>query len=161
MAWRILRAARLFGVLLLGVALMASPPAGAGRADPAHTMPEQVAGLWTTEDGNGVIAIEPCGDALCGRIVGIVRQPGEPIPTDVHGASQCGLTIITEERPESDGTWLGHVTDPRTGTIYGAQIWLGHDGNLRLRGFLGIPLLGQTQTWHHFTGRLASGCALV
>jgi uncharacterized protein (DUF2147 family) len=33
------------------------------------------------------------------------------------------------------------------------------DGNLRLRGFLGIPLLGETQTRHRFTGRLTAAHA--
>jgi uncharacterized protein (DUF2147 family) len=149
------------GALLLAAALMPPLPAGAGRATVAPPQANQVAGMWLTEDGNGVIQIEPCGDAMCGRIVGIARAPGQPIPTDVHGMSQCGLTIITNERPENDGTWLGHVTDPRSGTVYGAQLWLGSDGNLRLRGFLGLPLLGQTQVWRPFTGHLAAGCMLA
>jgi uncharacterized protein (DUF2147 family) len=118
-------------------------------------------GAWTTENGHGVIAIDRCGDALCGRIVGIDRAPDEPIPTDVHGNSQCGLTIITNEKPDSDGSYLGQITDPRDGNTYQAKIWLGQDGNLRLRGFLGIPLLGSTQVWRPFTGHLAKECMLT
>ena len=72
-------------------------------------------GSWLTANGHGVVAIAQCGDALCGRIVGIDREPTEPMPTDVHGRSQCGLTIITNERPTGDGTWLGEITDPRDG----------------------------------------------
>jgi hypothetical protein len=56
-------------------------------------------GTWLTANGHGVVAIAQCGDALCGRIVGIDREPTEPMPTDVDGHSQCGLTIITNERP--------------------------------------------------------------
>jgi hypothetical protein len=52
-------------------------------------------GTWSTANGHGVVAIVQCGDALCGRIVGIDREPTEPMPTDVHGNPQCGLTIIT------------------------------------------------------------------
>lgn len=122
---------------------------------------DSVLGAWSTQDGHGVVTIERCGDALCGRIVGIDRAPGEPIPTDVHGASQCGMTIITKERPSGDGTWLGQVIDPRTGTTYGAKIWLDGAGNLRLRGFLGLPLFGQTVTWRPFTGHLAGACKLA
>jgi len=150
--------ARICGALLLGTAFAASVPAAARPATAAAALPEQVLGAWTTQDGHGVISIERCGDALCGRIVGILRPPGEPIPTDVHGASQCGLTIISNEHPTADGTWLGNVTDPRSGTTYGAQIWLDGSGNLRMRGFLGIPLLGQTQTWHPFTGHVTPTC---
>jgi uncharacterized protein (DUF2147 family) len=135
---------------LLGAALPARA-AGAGIAD-------GVVGKWYTEDGRGVIAIEPCGDALCGRIVGISRDANQPMPTDTHGNSQCGLTIIRNERPEGDGSWLGEVTDPRTGTTYGAKLWLDGRGNLRLRGFLGLPMLGATQTWRPFSGELTAAC---
>jgi len=118
-------------------------------------------GSWLTANGHGVVAIAQCGDALCGRIVGIDREPTEPMPTDVHGRSQCGLTIITNERPTGDGTWLGEITDPRDGSTYQAKLWLDEDGNLRLRGFIGIPLLGSTQKWRKFTGHLTAECALA
>jgi uncharacterized protein (DUF2147 family) len=117
-------------------------------------------GLWLTESGDGVIEVAPCGNALCGRIVGIGRAPGAPIPTDVQGRSQCGLTILKVEDPTPDGIWTGSVTDPRNGSTYGAQLWLDHAGQLHLRGYLGIPLLGQTQTWTRYPGRLSDGCRL-
>jgi uncharacterized protein (DUF2147 family) len=118
-------------------------------------------GTWSTENGHGVIAIEPCGDALCGRIVGIDRGPTEPMPTDVHGRPQCGLTIITNEKPDADGTWLGNVTDPRDGATYHAKLWVDARGDLHLRGYLGIPLLGSTQTWRKYTGHLTTECGLT
>jgi uncharacterized protein (DUF2147 family) len=152
--------ARACGALLLGVAFAISVTAATRAASAAAPLPDRLLGAWMTQDGHGVIAIERCGEALCGRIVGILRAPGEPLPTDVHGASQCGLTIISKERPATDGTWLGEVTDPRTGTTYGAQLWLDGAGNLRLRGFLGIPLLGRTQTWRPFAGQVTPACEL-
>jgi uncharacterized protein (DUF2147 family) len=130
-----------------------SPASGAPTNDPR--------GTWLTANGQGVVEIAPCGDALCGRIVGIVRGADEPMPTDVDGRPQCGLTIITDEKPEGDGTWLGHVIDPRDGGKYQAKIWLDDYGNLRLRGFIGIPALGATQTWRKFTGHLVSECRLA
>jgi uncharacterized protein (DUF2147 family) len=142
--------------------------AAAGRIGPAFAArpeqpphPNQVLGEWTTQDGNGVIAIEPCGQDLCGRIVGIRRAPGEPIPKDVSGASQCGLTIISKEKPDGNGNWVGEIRDPRDGSTYGAKIWVDEDGNLRLRGYLGVPLFGQTQTWRPFTGRLTPSCEMA
>ncbi len=118
-------------------------------------------GTWSTANGHGVVAIAQCGDVLCGRIVGIDRAPTEPMPTDVHGHSQCGLTIITDEKPAADGTWLGQITDPRDGSTYQAKLWLDGSGNLHLRGFIGIPLLGSTQIWHQFTGHLTAECGLA
>ncbi|MEA2779014.1 MAG: hypothetical protein QOK29_558 [Rhodospirillaceae bacterium] len=117
-------------------------------------------GYWLTESGDGVIEVAPCGNALCGRIVGIGRKPDEPIPRDVHGRSQCGLTIIEKEVPTSPGTWDGTVTDPRDGRTYGARLWVDKDDRLHVRGYLGIPLLGDTQTWTRYKGHLSEGCRL-
>jgi uncharacterized protein (DUF2147 family) len=119
------------------------------------------AGTWLTADTHGVIAITQCGDALCGRIVGIDREPREPMPTDVDGHSQCGLTIITGEMPAEDGTWLGQIIDPRNGSTYQAKLWVDEDGDLHLRGFIGIPLLGSTQIWRRYTGKLTAACGLA
>ena len=47
-------------------------------------------GTWLTANGHGVVAIAQCGDALCGRIVGIDREPTEPMPTDVEGIRSAG-----------------------------------------------------------------------
>jgi uncharacterized protein (DUF2147 family) len=118
-------------------------------------------GTWSTANGHGVVAIVPCGDALCGRIVGIDRKPTEPMPTDVHGRPQCGLTIITNQKQKTDGTWSGEITDPRDGSTYHASLWLDDGGNLHLRGYIGIPLLGATQIWRPYTGHLSGECALV
>jgi uncharacterized protein (DUF2147 family) len=79
----------------------------------------------------------------------------------VRGRSQCGLTIITHGKPEGDGTWLGQITDPRDGNTYQAKLWLDKDGNLNLRGYIGIPLFGSTQIWRPFTGRLTAECGLA
>ena len=148
---RILRSVALagaFGLLMLVV------PAGAS-APPAPL------GDWITANGHGVVQIALCGDALCGRIVGIERPPGAPMPTDAQGRPQCGLTILTNETPTPDGAWLGHITDPRDGSTYQAEIRVDGEGRLHLRGFVGIPLLGQTQIWHRFTGRLTPECGIA
>jgi uncharacterized protein (DUF2147 family) len=153
MSRRVRHSAQTAGAVALSIALAVSP-ALAARQD-------GVLGTWLTPDGHGVIAIERCGDALCGRIVGIDRAPGAPIPRDVHGASQCGLTILRKEKATGNGSWLGEVTDPRDGTTYGAKLWLDDTGNLRIRGFLGVPLLGKTQTWSPFNGHLTPACERV
>jgi len=150
---RIKLAVHAFSIAILCGAVEALSPRAAEQ--------DSALGIWSTEDGHGVIAIEQCGDSLCGRIVGILRAPGEPIPKDLHGVSQCGLTIITKEKPMGDGSWLGEVTDPRTGATYKAKLWVDGMGKLRLRGFLGSPLLGQTQTWNHFTGHLTDACEFL
>jgi uncharacterized protein (DUF2147 family) len=137
-------------ILALGLAL--SPSAALARSP---------VGIWSTANGHGVVSISPCGDALCGRIVGIDRAPTDPMPTDVSGRSQCGLTIIANERQAADGTYLGQITDPRDGQTYQAKLWLDESGALHLRGFILVPLLGSTQVWRPFTGHLTAECGLA
>jgi uncharacterized protein (DUF2147 family) len=112
-----------------------------------------------TPSHDAVIQFSKCGESLCGRIVGIVLSPGVPVPTDWEGKSQCGLTIV-QVTPSTDGSgneiWTGSITDPRNGSVYHARLRLGDPNDLLLRGYLGIPLLGQTQTWTKYSGSVAT-----
>jgi uncharacterized protein (DUF2147 family) len=144
------------GVILLFAAILIGPNA----IFPSMAMGASPLGEWLTANGHGVVQMSPCGDAFCGRIVGIDRKPAEPMPTDVNGSPQCGLTIITNQKPEAAGLWAGEITDPRDGGKYQARIWLDDRGDLHLRGFIGIPAFGATQIWHKFTGHLTSGCGM-
>jgi uncharacterized protein (DUF2147 family) len=126
--------------------------AAADAPDPA------ILGTWLTESGHGVIEIVRCENAVCGSIVGIDRTPDEPMPTDVTGRSQCGLTIISDVTQAADNAWYGKIVDPRDGAAYHAELWVDSEGRLNLRGYVGIPLLGSTQVWSRFTGRLTEDC---
>jgi uncharacterized protein (DUF2147 family) len=116
------------------------------------------AGLWWTKGREAVVAIGACGQALCGRLVGLPRQSWEPEPTDVHGRSQCGLAIIHGERPDAEGGWRGWISDPRTGASYRARLSIDSAGDLHVRGFLFVPLLGRSQIWTRFHGRVDATC---
>ena len=146
--------ARALGLLAVVALTLGSPPSAVAGAVSTPL------GNWSTEGGHGVIAIVPCGEALCGRIVGIDRRPDEPMPTDIQGRPQCELTIIRNEVPTAEGRWQGEVTNPRDGQTYRAQMWLDDAGRLNLRGYIGIPLLGSTQIWNRYTGRLSDGCRI-
>jgi uncharacterized protein (DUF2147 family) len=126
--------------------------AAADAPDPA------ILGTWLTESGHGVIEIVRCENAVCGSIVGIDRTPDEPMPTDVTGRSQCGLTIISDVTQAANNAWYGKIVDPRDGATYHAELWVDSEARLNLRGYVGIPLLGSTQVWSRFTGRLAEDC---
>ena len=108
--------------------------------------------LWLTPDRGGVVRIETCGPALCGRIVGVSWKGGEMPPKDVNGQPQCEDLLLTGLMPEEDGRLHGHVRNPEDGRVYGAEVWLAGDGDMRLRGYLGLPILGNTQHWTHYAG---------
>jgi uncharacterized protein (DUF2147 family) len=129
--------------------------AQSSRAAPAVT------GLWLTETRDGVIAISPCGDDLCAHIVGVVLDhPNDKMPVDNRGVTQCHLPLITDARQVRSNLWKGHITDPRNGDHFGVEFHLDPHGSLALRGFLGLPLLGHTQTWTRYTGTVPANCRL-
>lgn len=125
-------------------------------------VPASPIGRWLTQDGSGIIDIEPCGGAsLCGRIVGVtLDHPGDPLPTDYQGHPQCMLTIVRDMLPDGASGWQGRIEDPRDGTNYDATMRVDEQHRLRLRGFIGIPLFGQTQIWTPYTGPVPADCRI-
>ena len=147
-------------LLVLSLALPAwGAPSPAGQF--LQTTPT-ASGRWITAGHSAVVQIAPCGADLCGRIVGMVLAPGEPVPRDWQGQSQCGLTIIqTAPDAGSGGTsWTGSILDPRDGSVYHAHITLSA-GELKLRGYVGLPIFGQTQTWMSYGGHPGPDCRLT
>ena len=61
-------------------------------------------------------------------------------------------------QPEQ-GEWQGHILDPDSGKRYNARVWIDAAGRLNLRGYRGIPLLGETQVWTMFYGNVAADCS--
>ena len=118
-------------------------------------------GRWLTQDKEAVIAIEPCGSLLCGRIVGItLDHPDDPLPTDNEGHSQCGLTIIRGGVPDGEQGWSLRITDPRNGKVYRATMRLDEQRRLRVRGYIGVPLLGHTEVWTPFHAMIGENCRM-
>jgi uncharacterized protein (DUF2147 family) len=118
-------------------------------------------GRWMTANHNAVVEISPCGQDICGRIVGMALNPGDPIPKDWRGKSQCGMTIF-RTAPDTPGgsSWTGTILDPRDGDTYHAKITGGKGGQIKLRGYLGLSIFGQTQTWTAYTGKITQDCRL-
>jgi uncharacterized protein (DUF2147 family) len=117
----------------------------------------EVSGLWMTEDGEGAVEIEPCGEARCGHIVWL-KEPfdaaGQPI-RDVNNPSPserqrplCGAEIISGLRPQDDGSWDdGSIYDPEEGKSYSLMIKADGNDRLKLRGYIGIRAAGETVIW--------------
>ncbi len=106
-------------------------------------------GTWLVEEKDGIFSIAPCpSDAsrLCGWLVGMDYTEAEP-EKDVWGRSECGLEIISNMKRRKNGQWHGTILDPRSGRTYQAIMWQGKGDTLKLRGYVGLSLFGETQTW--------------
>ncbi len=149
---------------LLVLCLLLSPGAIAADTGPSMSgnwvlSSPNPTGRWVTPKHDAVIQIAPCGQDLCGQIVGMVLGPEDPVPRDWAGATQCHLTII-RTGPAVAGVWSGSVIDPRDGSTYHAQITLDQEHHLKLRGYIGLPIFGRTQTWSAYDGAVATNCRL-
>lgn len=113
-----------------------------------------VTGDWRDPNGS-IIRIGSCGSKVCLWIVS--PRPAAP-PTDIHnpqpserGRPLCGLKIgsgFTLRGP--DHAAGGALYDPKSGkTYHGAMAAEG--SKLDLRGYVGIPLFGESQTWTRMT----------
>jgi uncharacterized protein (DUF2147 family) len=114
-------------------------------------------GVWYAEGGAARVAIEPCGSELCGRVVWLrspfdedgcdLRDGHNPDPA-LRGRKVEGLEVLRGLTPLGDGTWgNGRIYDPASGNTYTCRLALDGDDRVRLRGYVGIPLLGRTTTW--------------
>jgi uncharacterized protein (DUF2147 family) len=115
------------------------------------------AGLWQPLDSSGkplgLIRIFEADGLYYGRI-----EPSSPSDDRSARCTRCtgqrhdqpiiGLVLMRHLRPENGEYVGGDILDPDTGRIYGCTLRLTHGGHeLVMRGFLGISLLGRSQTW--------------
>jgi uncharacterized protein (DUF2147 family) len=120
------------------------------------------AGLWEKLDSSGQpeaeFQIMDCNGLYQGKIVKIFPRPGEEDPstfrcTECEGeqkdAPVVGLTLVKGMRREGLDYRDGTILDPRDGSTYSALMELSPDGQtLTIRGYLGIPILGQSEVLH-------------
>lgn len=109
-------------------------------ATAAHAAgPDDAKGLWMTAEKDAVIQFAPCADAataLCGRIVWD-KDAGTPKDT-------CGVQIARLERYDSDAWRDGWVYDPRSTKKYKGIVRI-KSGELHIRAFVGVEILGETE----------------
>jgi uncharacterized protein (DUF2147 family) len=126
-----------------------------------------VMGVWLTASGVAQVQIGPCADpaggALCGFIVGLInpkRPDGQVVApeaaTDYRNADptlrsrkMIGMPLIWGFKKTAEPNVFedGHIYNGENGKTYNANISLQPDGTLRLRGYVGSPMFGETQVW--------------
>lgn len=138
-----------FAYVLAGLALV-SPQAAMAAAG-------SVEGLWLTENKRSVIEVKQCGNFMCGNVHWIIEggmQFDEKNPDAARRSTpMCGLQIISGLKNDDDSgverdEWEdGKIYKADEGDTYDADIELRDDGTLKVEGYMGISLLGKSQTW--------------
>jgi uncharacterized protein (DUF2147 family) len=112
-------------------------------------------GLWKNEDAT--FAIFENQGKLSGKIIAL-REPLSPEgkdKTDIHnpdptkrGRPIIGLVFMSGFTRKSDGRWEnGTIYDPKSGITYSCFMELDGPEWIKVRGFIGISLLGRTDVW--------------
>jgi uncharacterized protein (DUF2147 family) len=115
-------------------------------------------GYWTTIDDDGktpssVVQIYARGKKLYGKIVQLIKpREKDPVCTECDGARKnqriLGMEILRDFEEDDDEWSGGYILDPRNGTEYKCYLELQDGGKrLKVRGYVGIALLGRTQYW--------------
>lgn len=60
-----------------------------------------------------------------------------------------GLNFLTGFKANGKNKWTdGKLVDPESGKVYSGKLTLSDNGqSLELRGYVGVPIFGRTQTW--------------
>jgi len=138
---------KLFAALLL---------AGVGAAW-AQATP---AGLWKTIDDKtkaekSLVRISDSGGIFTGKVEKILSDKPDAKCVECTDARKDqpvqGMTILRDIKPDAGdkNTWVGgDILDPNDGKVYKVLLKLVDGGKkLDVRGYIGTPLLGRTQTW--------------
>jgi uncharacterized protein (DUF2147 family) len=132
--------------LLLALALAPAPPAPAAAS-------ASLLGNWITPD-KSIVEVYSCDRAICMRIAHVEATVGQSFDGLNPDASKrdrrlCGLEIgsgfAAKDAAHAEG---GKLYDPHSGNTYSGTLVLSDDSTLRLRGYMGISLLGRTEVWH-------------
>jgi len=127
-------------------------------AGPPSADAQQVLGVWTPEERDSEIEIALCDDGkICGRIISLTEPLNEEgtekldinnRDESLRGRTIIGLELLTGFAVEGDTKWTGgRIYNPRDGKTYKSTLTQTKDGTLKVRGYVGIPALGQTQVW--------------
>jgi uncharacterized protein (DUF2147 family) len=138
----------LLQLLLVVLLLTQIKPAAAAESSSAI-------GLWQNADATFEIYDEQ--GTLSGKIVSLreERTAEGMTKTDIHNPdpskrtrSIVGLVMMCGFVKKSDMHWEnGTIYDPRNGSKYSCTLDLDGPDRIKVRGFIGISLLGKTEAW--------------
>ena len=117
-------------------------------------------GLWKNEDATFEIFEN---DGKLGARVVALREPTTPEgkeKTDIHNPDPSkrdrpilGLVFMSGFVKRSDVRWEnGTIYDPKSGNTYSCFMELDGPDKIKVRGFIGISLIGRTDIWTRARG---------
>jgi uncharacterized protein (DUF2147 family) len=122
----------------------------------AQTTKSAIVGTWLNQDKAAKIEIYEQGGKLFGKIVWL-KEPNENGKPKMdnknpdkarHSDPIIGSVMLKNFVFNGKSTWEdGTIYDARSGKTYSSYMTLQADKTLKVRGYLGISLFGQTNIW--------------
>lgn len=117
-------------------------------------------GYWKTMDDTtgrpkSIIQIWKTENTLVGRVIKIFPKNGRDqnklctaCQGENHNKPIVGMVILSGLQATQNMWDNGSILDPENGKTYSCSMRVSNDGNhLNVKGYIGIPLLGRSQTW--------------
>jgi uncharacterized protein (DUF2147 family) len=119
---------------------------------------EDILGLWFNEEKDAKIEVYQENGKYYGKIVWL-EEPNEPdtgLPKlddenpdeELQKRPVMGLLLVTDFDYEGDGLWEnGDIYDPKSGNTYSCYMKLQSKEKLKVRGYIGLSIIGKTTYW--------------
>ena len=107
-----------------------------------------------TGEKKAVIQLTESGGKVSGKIIKVLnKEKADALCTKCPGSLKNkpveGLQILSGLKADGNNQWSdGKLVDPESGKTYSGKLTLSDNGqSLKLRGFVGTPVFGRSQTW--------------
>lgn len=117
---------------------------------------DAILGKWINSSGEAHIDISKKGDKFFGKIVwlkapkdekGLAKLDVKNPEANLKTRPILGLEML-KNFVYDDGKWVdGKIYDPKTGKTYSCNMNIKANGDLNVRGYIGISLIGRSDTW--------------
>lgn len=112
-----------------------------------------IEGHWKNPIGSAIIAIAPCGAALCGKVVWASERGQREVSKTTSRV--VGTTVLTGVKP-AGSRWSGSLYIPDDNIHVSAKLQLLSARQLKLTGCGLMGLICRTQVWTRTDGPLPS-----
>ena len=118
---------------------------------------DDILGIWLNEDKDAHIEVYKEGDIYFGKIIwlkdpneedtGLPKLDDENPDEELQKRPIMGLLLLKDFVFDEDEWNDGTIYDPNNGKTYSCYMRMDSMDYLRIRGFIGISLLGRTTYW--------------
>lgn len=114
---------------------------------------DKIIGTYFTAGNKGKVSIEKYGNKFNGTLIWTHTQGAKDKNNPQESERMkplAGKVILKDFVYSGHDAWeKGTIYDPESGKTYSCKITRKSNGDLKVRGFIGISLLGRTTEWKH------------